>query len=654
MPPEAAVAPPATPCAVEAHALPPIADAVDLYLLAEGRHWELARRMGNRPLVVDGIAGVRFAVWAPHARQVSVVGDFNGWDAERYPLRRAPGATVWELFVPGVLAGEHYRYRIVGADGSVFEKADPLACRASMAPATASIIGCAESHVWGDAAWMDARATKQGRDQPISIYEVHVGSWQRRGEEHNRSLTWPELAESLIPYAVAQGFTHLELLPVMTHPFGGSWGYQTLGQFAPQPDYGTPAQFAAFIDASHAAGLGVILDWVPAHFPNDEHGLARFDGTALYELADPREGLHRDWGTLIYDFGRPEVQSFLISSALHWLELFHVDGLRVDAVASMLYRDYSRPEGEWIPNRHGGRENLEAVAFLRTLNAVIAERVPDALVFAEESTAWPGVTQAVDQGGLGFDYKWNMGWMNDSLRYAGRDPLHRGEAHGLLTFGLSYAFNEQFVLPLSHDEVVHGKRSLLAKMPGDRWQQFANLRAYYGFQWAHPGKKLLFMGCEIAQHSEWNHDGSVDWAALEDPMHRGVQKLVRDLNALYVAHPALHVGDGRREGFEWLVADDARNSVFVFLRKAGEGGALIVAICNFTPVVRHDYHVGVPRGGWWQELLNTDSLTYGGSGVCHPAGLLAHEAPSHGQPCALRFTLPPLATIYLHSPPPTP
>jgi len=508
------------------YSLPPLEDELDRHLLAQGTHLQLARRMGSCPALIDGLAGVRFALWAPNAREVAVVGDFNGWDGRRHPLRRLRGASVWELFLPAVAAGSHYRYQIVGADGRVSERSDPLACQATRAPSTASIVGCAESYAWSDAQWMRERGAKQGAEQPISIYEVHAASWRRQGEEHSRSLTWTELAETLVPYALEQGFTHVELLPVMTHPFGGSWGYQPLGQFAPQPDYGSPVEFAAFVDRAHAAGLGVILDWVPAHFPDDPHGLARFDGTPLYEHADPREGVHRDWGTLIFDLGRPEVQSFLLSSALHWLEMFHVDGLRVDAVASMLYRDYSRRAGEWIPNRHGGRENLEAIAFLRRLNQLIGERVPDALVFAEESTAWPGVTHAVDQGGLGFTHKWNMGWMNDTLRYVQLEPQLRNKAHSQLTFGLHYAFQERFVLPLSHDEVVHGKRSLLGKMPGDRWQQFANLRAYFGFMWAHPGKKLLFMGGEIAQAAEWNHDGSIDWAALADPLH-GLDELPR-------------------------------------------------------------------------------------------------------------------------------
>lgn len=632
---------------VDAYQFGPQLGELDLYLLSEGTHLELARRFGSRPLVLDGVAGVHFSVWAPNARSVAVVGDFNGWDHRRAPLRKRRGTGVWELFLPGVTGGSHYRYEIEAADGQRFQKADPLACRAAPAPQTASVVGCGGSYAWSDQDWMARRGEVQRFDRPMSVYELHAGSWRRRGHEHNRALRWPELAAELIPYVVEQGFTHIELLPVMAHPFGGSWGYQPLGLFAPQPELGEPAEFAAFVDAAHRAGIGVILDWVPGHFPADEHGLAQFDGTALYEYADPREGRHRDWDTLIYNFGRHEVRSFLLSSALHWLEQFHLDGLRVDAVASMLYRDYSRPQGEWLPNRLGGRENLEAIDFLRQLNRVVRERLPDVRMIAEESTIWPKVSRPEAEGGLGFHYKWNMGWMNDSLAYMRQDPLHRGAAHQQLSYVFSYAFSEHYVLPLSHDEVVHGKKSLLQKMPGDRWQQFANLRAYYGFMWAHPGKKLLFMGGELGQHAEWNHDGSVDWPALGDPLHAGLQQLVRDLNGLYRAQPGLHECDVDSRGFYWLIGDDHQNSVYAFVRSRADGSRPVLAVCNFTPVPRKQYRIGVPKAGTWRELFNSDAQTYGGSGHGNFGQTRTLKTPSHGQPCSLRLTLPPLSTLYL-------
>ena len=632
---------------IDAYQFGPQLGELDLYLLSEGTHLELARRFGARPLVVEGVAGVHFSLWAPNARSVALVGDFNGWDHRRAPLRKRRHGGVWELFLPGVTAGSHYRYEIEAADGRRFQKADPLACRAAPAPQTASVVGCGESYAWGDGDWMAARGERHRYDRPLSIYELHAGSWRRRGHEHNRSLRWSELAAELIPYVIEQGFTHIELLPVMTHPFGGSWGYQPLGLFAPQPEFGEPAEFAAFVDAAHRAGLGVILDWVPGHFPGDEHGLAQFDGSALYEYADPREGRHRDWDTLIYNYGRHEVRAFLLSSALHWLEQFHIDALRVDAVASMLYRDYSRPQGEWLPNRLGGRENLEAIDFLRQLNRVVRERLPDVLMIAEESTIWPKVSRPESEGGLGFHYKWNMGWMNDSLDYVERDPLLRSGAHQQLSYVFSYAFSEHYVLPLSHDEVVHGKHSLLAKMPGDRWQRFANLRAYYGFLWAHPGKKLLFMGGEIAQHAEWNHDSSVDWAALVDPQHAGVQRLVRDLNGLYRQMPGLHECDVDSRGFAWLVGDDSRNSVYAFVRSRADGSAPVLVVCNFTPVPRRQYRIGVPRAGHWREVFNSDAEPYGGSGLGNLGGARSVKTASHGRSNSLRLTLPPLSTLYL-------
>jgi 1,4-alpha-glucan branching enzyme len=617
---------------------------LDLHLIAEGRHFELGRVMGAQPITVDGILGVRFAVWAPNARRVSVVGDFNGWDGRRHAMRLRHEAGIWEIFVPRLQPGEVYKYEILGPHGLLPLKADPVALRTQPPPATASVVADASPFHWTDAPWMRERAARHAADAPISVYEVHAGSW-RRGE-HGPIEDWDELAERLIPYVRQMGFTHVELLPIMEHPFGGSWGYQPLSQFAPSARYGTPAQFARFVDACHNEGIGVILDWVPAHFPSDEHGLARFDGTALYEHADPREGFHKDWNTLIYNLGRREVQGFLIASALHWLERFHVDGLRVDAVASMLYRDYSRQPGEWVPNIHGGRENLEAVQFLQHLNAVVAERVAGAMMIAEESTAWPGVTRATTQGGLGFTYKWNMGWMHDSLKYIARDPLHRSWHHDELSFSMVYAYSERYMLPLSHDEVVHGKGSLIARMPGDTWQRFANLRAYFGFMWTHPGKKLLFMGGELAQVREWHHDRELDWHLLGDAFHLGTQRLVQDLNGVMRDEPALHVADSEPSGFRWIVGDDRRNSVYAFLRLA-DGAAPLLVVCNFTPVPRHGYRIGVPGGGRWREILNTDAELYGGSNLGNAGAVLSETHPSHGESESIVLTLPPLATLIL-------
>jgi 1,4-alpha-glucan branching enzyme len=532
---------------------------IDLHLFNEGRHFELAKALGANVLTIDGVRGTRFAVWAPNAGRVAVVGDFNTWDARRHPMRLRHGAGIWELFVPRVSEGARYKFDIVGAGGiRVTQKADPVAQQTEAPPATASVVASPAPLRWRDAEWMRTRAARHAPDAPLSIYEMHLGSWMRPAHDASATTVWDMAIDRLIPYLADMGFTHVELLPITEHPFGGSWGYQPLSLFAPSARYGAPEDFARFVDALHAAGIGIILDWVPAHFPTDAHGLARFDGTALYEHLDPREGFHQDWNTYIYNFGRREVQGFLIASALHWLEHFHVDGLRVDAVASMLYRDYSRDAGEWVPNVHGGRENLEAVGFLRHLNAVVAERCPGAMMIAEESTAWPGVTQPVSDHGLGFAYKWNMGWMHDTLKYIERDPVHRSYHHDGITFGLLYAFSEKFILPLSHDEVVYGKHSLVGKMPGDRWQKFANLRAYYGFMWAHPGKKLLFMGGEIAQWGEWNHDAEIDWSLLGHSDHAGIQRLVRDLNRLYRAEPALHARDADGAGFRWVIGDEAR------------------------------------------------------------------------------------------------
>ncbi|WP_427183346.1 1,4-alpha-glucan branching protein GlgB [Bordetella bronchialis] len=627
------------------YAFGPLLGDLDLYLIGEGRHEALADCLGSHVMTVQGVQGVRFAVWAPNARRVSVVGDFNAWDGRRHPMRLRHGAGVWELFIPRLQAGERYKYEIVGAGGQLLPlKADPLARQTEMPPATASVVPPPEPFSWTDDEWMASRAARQAPDAPISVYEVHAGSWLPRDGDSEENI-WQRLGDRLVPYAKDMGFTHLELLPIMEHPFGGSWGYQPLGVFAPTARYGTPADFARFVDRCHAAGLGVILDWVPAHFPTDTHGLVEFDGTALYEYSDPREGFHPDWNTLIYNLGRTEVRNFMIASALEWLQRYHVDALRVDAVASMLYRDYSRNAGEWIPNRYGGRENLEAVDFLRDMNAAVTRLCPGAITVAEESTAWPGVTARPEDGGLGFTYKWNMGWMHDTLRYMHHEPVHRSYHHHDMTFGMVYAYSERFILPLSHDEVVHGKGSLLNKMPGDRWQRFANLRAYFGFMWTHPGRKLLFMGGEIAQPAEWNHDASVDWPALDDPLHRGVQQLVRDLNHLYRELPPLHRHDTDPGGFSWVVGDDAGNSVFAYMRNDGERHVL--AVCNFTPVPRHDYRIGVPRPGWWRERLNTDAADYGGSGVGNGGGRSTEAIAAHGQAQSLSLILPPLGTVIL-------
>jgi 1,4-alpha-glucan branching enzyme len=620
---------------------------VDVYLLAEGRHQELGRVLGAQTMRIDGVDGVRFAVWAPNARRVSVVGNFNAWDGRRHSMRKRIESGVWELFIPRLAPGSVYQYEILGPRGLLPLKADPVALQAQVPPGTASIVADPTPFQWTDQPWMESRA-RGGKltNAPLSIYEVHAGSWRRHADD-NRSLRWEELAEQLIPYVVGLGFTHLEFLPIMAHPFGGSWGYQPLSQFAPHAAFGDPAALARFIDRCHNAGLGVILDWVPGHFPTDAHGLARFDGTALYEHADPREGFHQDWNTLIYNLGRREVHSFLIASALHWLEVYHVDALRVDAVASMLYRDYSRRDGEWIPNKFGGRENIEAIEFLRDLNDVIAQRCPGALAIAEESTSWPGVTQPTNAGGLGFPYKWNMGWMHDTLNYMSLDPIYRASHHNALTFGLAYAFSERFVLPLSHDEVVHGKRSLIGRMPGDRWSRFANLRAYFGFMWAHPGKKLLFMGGELAQEAEWSHDAQLDWASLADPLHRGMQQLVADLNQFYRSEPSLHALDTDAAGFRWLIGDDRANSVYAFYRSGFSGSTPVIAICNFTPVPRQQYRVGAPRLGRWREVINTDSSLYGGSNLGNGGHVNATTGRSHGQPFCIDLLVPPLATLLL-------
>jgi 1,4-alpha-glucan branching enzyme len=597
-------------------------------------------------MTIEGVSGVRFAVWAPNARRVSVVGDFNSWDGRRNPMRLRREAGIWELFIPRLGPGERYKFEVIGPHGQLLpQKADPVARASEAAPGSASIVARSEPFPWTDGSWMNARAARQTENAPISVYEVHAGSWLRLEKEGNRSLYWTELADRLIPYVSELGFTHIELLPITEYPFGGSWGYQPLGLFAPTGRYGTPEDFAEFVNRCHEAGLGIILDWVPAHFPTDVWGLAQFDGTALYEHQDPREGFHQDWNTLIYNLGRNEVKGFLIASALHWIERFHVDALRVDAVASMLYRDYSRRAGEWVPNKCGGRENLESIEFFKHLNSIIAHRCHGAITIAEESTAFPGVTKPAEEGGLGFTLKWNMGWMHDTLHYMEQDPIYRSYNHGAFTFGMVYAYSERFVLPLSHDEVVHGKGSLIRKMPGDQWQRFANLRAYFGFMWAHPGKKLLFMGGEIAQEREWNHDASVAWELLNNPLHSGIQRLVRDLNRIYATEPALHGTDTAPECFEWAVVDDHVNSVFAMLRVARDGGSIILAVSNMTPVPRIGYRIGVPRTGLWHEILNTDAEIYGGSNMGNGGPQHTENISAHRHSISLALTIPPLSTL---------
>jgi 1,4-alpha-glucan branching enzyme len=629
------------------YSFPPLLGDLDLHLISQGTHYQLGRTLGAIPMEIEGVEGVRFSVWAPNARRVSVVGDFNAWDGRRHPMRLRPQAGIWELFIPRLTHGERYKFELLDANGNLLpQRADPVARSSEAAPSTASIVASSKPFHWHDHDWMDKQAGDRSREGAMSVYEVHPGSWVRIAEEGNRSLDWVELSQRLVPYVKNLGFTHIEMLPIMEHPFGGSWGYQPLGLFAPTGRYGTPEDFAYFIDRCHQAGIGVILDWVPAHFPTDVWGLARFDGSALYEHADPREGFHKDWNTLIYNLGRNEVKGFLIASALEWLEHFHVDALRVDAVASMLYRDYSRNEGEWIPNQYGGRENLESVEFFKHLNSIIHDRCLHAFTVAEESTAWPGVTKKPEEGGLGFDFKWNMGWMHDTLHYISDDPVYRKYHHGGMTFGMIYAYSERFMLPISHDEVVHGKGSMLGKMPGDPWQKLANLRAYYGFMWGHPGKKLLFMGQEIGQETEWNHDGSVVWDLLDRPEHAGMQFLVRDLNRLYGAEPALQFGDLHPAGHEWAVADDAVNSVYGMFRTAQEGSSYVLVMSNMTPMTRHGYRVGVPREGCWDVVLNTDAAIYGGSNFGQ-SNVWTEQVPAHGKPFSLNLDLPGLATVFL-------
>ena len=626
---------------------------LDLHLLGEGTHQRAYEKLGAHPRVMNGAGGVSFAVWAPNARSVSVVGDFNGWDGRSHSLVRSGPNGFWEIFVPGLVPGMLYKFEIHGPNGSLLPlKADPFAFRCERAPGTASIVHGLPAYAWGDGEWLDRRRQTMPHAAPLSIYELHLGSWRRRPD--GSFMSYQEIAADLAPYASWLGFTHVQLLPVMEHPYDPSWGYQPLGLFAPTSRFGGPEDFKGFVDTMHQAGLGVILDWVPAHFPEDAHGLANFDGTHLYEHADPRQGRHMDWGTLIYNYGRVEVQNYLISNALFWLDQFHVDGLRVDAVASMLYLDYSREAGQWIPNRHGGRENLEAVAFLHRLNEVVYAQFPDTFTVAEESTAWPGVSRPTDQGGLGFGFKWDMGWMHDTLHYLGQGMMARPYHHDDITFSMLYHDSENYVLPLSHDEVVHGKRSLIGRMPGDAWERMANLRLLFAWLFAHGGKKLLFMGGEFAQGREWNHDTALDWGLLDQPDHKGVHDLVRDLNGLYRRQPALYEGDCQPGGFSWIDCGDRCNSVLTLLRRASDSRDIVVTAFNFTALPHHGYRVGVPAPGSYTELLNTDSTHYGGRNLGNTGPVKTEAIPAHGFPQSLILTLPPLAALFLKPEQPSP
>ncbi|OGP77020.1 MAG: 1,4-alpha-glucan branching enzyme [Deltaproteobacteria bacterium RBG_16_64_85] len=620
----------------------------DIHLLHEGTHLDQYARLGSHLARVSEVNGVTFAVWAPNAERVSVVGNFNHWDGRTHPMRSRGESGIWEIFIPGLTEGEIYKFEIRTREaGALFTKSDPFAFRFEPPPRTGSIVCSIDGYAWGDADWMAARASRNPLEAPMATYEVHLGSWKRKPEEGNRYLTYLELADELVPYVRDMGYTHIELLPVSEHPFDGSWGYQTLGYFAPTARFGNPADFMAFVDRCHQEGIGVILDWVPAHFPKDGHGLNYFDGSHLYEHADPRKGEHHDWGTLVFNYGRREVANFLLSNALFWLEKYHIDGLRVDAVASMIYLDYSRNPGDWIPNEFGGRENLEAIAFLKRMNELVHAKHPGAITLAEESTAWPMVSRPVYLGGLGFTFKWNMGWMHDMLGFIEKEPIYRKFHFGTLTFSLLYAFHENFVLPFSHDEVVHQKRALLDKMPGDLWQKFANLRLLYAYMYAHPGKKLLFMGCEFGQWEEWNHDVSLSWHLLQWDSHRGLQTMVRDLNRIYKASPALHEVDFRPEGFEWIGFRDVDHSIVSFLRRAKTPDDFLVCAFNFTPVLRKDYRVGVPAPGLYRAVFNSDSEFYGGSNADGVDATPAEDVSWNGRPWSVKLSLPPLGALFL-------
>jgi 1,4-alpha-glucan branching enzyme len=619
----------------------------DVYLFGEGKHTRIYDKLGAHPLSIGASTGVHFAVWAPNATRVSVVGDFNGWDGRIHPMRLLGASGIWEIFIPAATVGHRYKFEIRTARGHVILKSDPFGRAFEVPPLSASIV-CRPEYEWRDAEWMSTRADHGSWfDRPMATYEVHLGSWARVPDEGNRYLTYTELAERLIPYVKEMGYTHIELLPVMEHPFSGSWGYQVIGLFAPTSRFGSPSDFKGFVDACHRAGIGVILDWVPGHFPRDAHGLARFDGTALFEHADPRQGEHRDWGTLIFNYGRNEVRNYLLANALFWLHEYHIDGLRVDAVASMLYLDYSRKAGEWIPNRFGGRENLEAIDFIRELNTLTHGEAAGSITVAEESTAWPSVSRPTYLGGLGFTYKWNMGWMNDILEYVKKDAIYRRYEHRYITFSLLYAFTENFILPFSHDEVVHGKGSMFGKIPGDDWQKAATLRALYGYMYAHPGKKLMFMGMEFGQGGEWDYDHSLDWHLLEYPLHAGIRQFVQDLNRTYRSEPALHELDFDAAGFAWIDCNDNENSVVSLIRRAKDQTEYVVAIANFTPVQRDGYRIGVPDAGAYAELINSDAEAYGGAGAGNRGIVFAEAVPSHGHAYSLRLTLPALSCLLL-------
>jgi 1,4-alpha-glucan branching enzyme len=629
------------------YGFPPVLTEYDLYLSGEGTHYQKYEKLGAHVREVAGVRGVHFAVWAPNARRVSVVGNFNLWDGRVHPMRHRGSSGIWELFIPGLEEGELYKFEILSRVGDQLSlKTDPYGFAGEMRPNNASVVRTIDGYRWKDTPWMESRPLRDWLHSPMTIYELHAGSWRRKPEEENRWLTYRELADELLPYVKRMGFTHIELLPIMEHPLDASWGYQTVGYFAVTSRFGSPADFMYFVDRCHQQEIGVILDWTPAHFPRDAHGLGWFDGTHLYEHADPRRGAHPDWGTLVFNYGRNEVQNFLVSNALFWLDKYHLDGLRVDAVASMLYLDYSRKPGEWIPNAFGGRENLEAIAFLKHLNEVLHSRHPGALMIAEESTSWPAVSRPTYVGGLGFDLKWNMGWMNDTLRYFALDPLFRQHHHNELTFSMIYAFQENFILPLSHDEVVHGKRTLLEKMPGDDWQKFANLRLLFGYMYAHPGKKLLFMGSEIAERNEFWEESSVAWSLEESASHRGVQRLLIDLNRLHATERPFFEVDFEWAGFEWIDANDAAASILSFLRRARNPEDFVVAVCNFTPVLRLDYRVGVPAAGYYREILNSDSAYYEGSDAGNAGGVRAEPIPWNDRPWSIKLKVPPLAALY--------
>jgi 1,4-alpha-glucan branching enzyme len=627
------------------YAFLPVLTDFDLHLFGEGSHYKTYEKLGAHRMEINSIQGVHFAVWAPNAKRVSVVGNFNKWDGRRHPMRIRGLSGIWEIFVPGLKEGEVYKYEIKSRSKEIFEKADPYAFYAEIRPKSASLVYDVNQYHWNDAEWMQMRSEKNWLESPVSVYEVHLGSWMRVPEEGDRYLTYRESADKLIRYVKEMGFTHLELLPVTEHPLDASWGYQTISYFAPSSRFGKPEDFMYFVDQCHQNNIGVILDWVPAHFPTDGHGLGFFDGTCLYEHEDPRKGFHPDWGTKIFNYGRKEVRNFLISNALFWCEKYHIDGWRVDAVASMLYLDYSRKEGEWIPNIFGGRENLEAIDFLKEFNKILHHDFPGILTIAEESTAWGGVSKPTYLGGLGFSLKWNMGWMNDTLEYFSKEPVHRKYHHNHLTFSLLYAFSENFILVLSHDEVVHGKKSLLSKMPGDVWQKFANLRILFGFMFTHPGKELLFMGGDIGQWDEWNHDKSLDWSLLESKPHRCLQRFVMDLNHMYQSEPALYEVDFDPRGFEWIDCRNADSSIIAFIRKAKDPADFLVIIGNFTPVPRFAYRIGVPGNCFYKEIFNSDSEIYGGSNIGNTGGLNSDKIPFHGKPYSINATLPPLSVM---------